>query len=325
MDLDRDGARDVITGSWPGELYWFRGTKGGTFELPTKLVGASGAPLRLGRATTVFAADWEADGDLDLLVGDIDGNVHLVPNASGDAKLSFGDAVAVRAADQPVKAQGGDAAPILADWDGDGRADLLVGGGSGQVLWMRDEAKAGAPSFAAPVELVPEASHAWTGDAGDPAAPPARSGARAKVAVADWDGDGRLDLLVGDVLSKMGPEPKLTPAQEQERDALRAQTAAAGDRMAARFDEARKRLAKELKIDLDAAERSGDEEALAKLEAKLMEALESDEAFRKAMEEDGALFEKLAALQAPHETHGHVWFFARLTKAAATTPATAPR
>ena len=27
---------------------------------------------------------------------------------------------AVRAADQPVKAQGGDAAPILADWDGDG-------------------------------------------------------------------------------------------------------------------------------------------------------------------------------------------------------------
>ena len=37
MDLDGDGHLDILSGSWPGELFLFRGGKGRTFAAPVKL------------------------------------------------------------------------------------------------------------------------------------------------------------------------------------------------------------------------------------------------------------------------------------------------
>ena len=37
MDLDGDGRTDILSGSWPGEIYFFRRKADGTFAVAEKL------------------------------------------------------------------------------------------------------------------------------------------------------------------------------------------------------------------------------------------------------------------------------------------------
>ena len=48
MDLDGDGIRDLISGSWPGELFWFRGKGKGAFAPPVKLKDKDGKTINIG-------------------------------------------------------------------------------------------------------------------------------------------------------------------------------------------------------------------------------------------------------------------------------------
>jgi len=171
-----------------------------------------------GTASAVHAVDWDGDGDLDLLVGDIGGNVYLVTNEGTASSYSF-------ATDGPNQLQAGgkplhvagDAGPFAADWDGDGRIDLIVGAGDGGVSYFRNTGSVKAPELASPVQLVAPGSASFGGDA--PHEP--RRGIRSKVCVADWNGDGRLDLLLGDFATQKPKPPELTDEEKAEHDKLR--------------------------------------------------------------------------------------------------------
>ena len=71
---------DILTGCWPGELYFFKGQGKGKFAKGETLKDTDGKVIKIGSASTVFACDWRGSGKLDLLVGDISGHVWLVPN-----------------------------------------------------------------------------------------------------------------------------------------------------------------------------------------------------------------------------------------------------
>jgi hypothetical protein len=196
VDLFQTGRRDILSGSFPGEIYLFNQKPNRTYASPVKLKDKNGKVINVGRASAVALGDWRVKGTLDLVVGNIDGKVFLLPNEGTPSQPAFGSPQRLEAAGQAVMAAGGDAGPCLADWDGDGRLDLLLGSGAGSVVWYRNIGSTSEPRLAAPVTLV----EAPPGEPiSDNPTRPTRSGMRTKVAVADWNHDGRPDLLVGDV------------------------------------------------------------------------------------------------------------------------------
>jgi len=89
VDLDGDGIGDILTGSFPGELYFFQGKGEGQFAAPVKLQ-REGKDINLGPASTVFAVDWRGTGRLDLLIGNMQGDLYLIPNDGSNAKPTYG-------------------------------------------------------------------------------------------------------------------------------------------------------------------------------------------------------------------------------------------
>ena len=292
MDLDGDGGTDVISGSWPGELYFFRRTPDGSFASGEWLKDKDGDPINLGSASTAFAVDWDSDADLDLLIGSINGQVFLLPSVKSDKELVFGEAVELLSL---ANVQLGDSHPVAADWDGDGKLDLLIGHSKGGVLWSRNVGTAEKPELSEPVKLIPNSPSPWTSDAsrnlGD-------WGIRAKICVTDWNRDGLLDILLGDYCGGFSSKPDQTPADlDREREAL-VQLPQLRKSWAATFRTYRERLAG----GSDGEENEREEELktlreeLVRLKTEISRCQDIQEAF-----------------QPQRQAHGFVWLFLRKT------------
>lgn len=232
-DLDGDGIPDIITGSYsPGNIYVFRGKGHGEFEAGQTLKDENGKDIVLGSASVAAPIDWNGTGKLDLIVGFIDGKLkHLVNK--GD--MRFGSPEDVLAGGMPI--EGNNVAPCVADWDGDGVPDLLTGDANGIVTFYKGTRTANGLRFGAGVELVGPNTFPKRDD---------RPAMRAKVCVTDWNGDGKLDLLVGDFSSSREAPKNLTAAQKKRAAELTAEqgklSAALGNMYTAFLDKVAKKL-----------------------------------------------------------------------------------
>lgn len=271
MDLDGDGIPDLISGSWPGEIFFFKGQGKGQFAAPIKLrdkddklINPGGGvrkkfkslfPLQVavqvtgdatwektdkgavivydgqripvpegsnsyitGTASAVHAVDWSGGGKLDLLVGDIGGNVYLVPNEGTKQKWAFGKERHLKAGGADLRVDG-DAGPFACDWDGDGKLDLLVGAGDGSVWFYRNIGTGKEPELAAGVRIVGPGDVTY----GPDAPKEAKRGVRSKVCAVDWFGTGRLDLLLGDFATQKPTRPEPAPKEKAEQDKAKAE------------------------------------------------------------------------------------------------------
>jgi len=134
-DWDGDGRTDFVVGARHGEVFLVR-NQGKGFAAPVQLE-AGGKPLKAPAGDAgPHAADWDGDGDLDLLVGDDRGRVTIYRNEGTRAapKLAQGETLVPDRGGRFVEERcklseecAMRAKPWVVDWNGDGRPDLLVG------------------------------------------------------------------------------------------------------------------------------------------------------------------------------------------------------
>ena len=105
------------------------------------------------------------------------------------------------------------AAPVAADWDADGKLDLILGSEDGSVFWYRNAGTPGAPKLEAARVLVGESPVGWSGDE---TRVKGEWGLRVKPCLVDWNGDGRLDLLLGDRCGAFTAKAAQTESEKEE-------------------------------------------------------------------------------------------------------------
>jgi hypothetical protein len=308
VDFDGDGIGDILSGSYDGDLYFFKGTGHGAFATPVKLQ-REGKVINLGASSTVFAADWRGTGRLDLLVGNMRGDVFLLPNEGTNAQPEYGAPRKLEAGGQPIKGpHHGDAQPVAADWTGDGLLDLIVGWGDGSVVWYRNVGSRSQPKLAKGVPLVPPALPP-NYDANAPASRDAKPGVRAKVCVVDWNGDGRLDLLVGDFGGIYGEKANLSEEDQKAEQEANRKLQELQKKMQPFYDEYARRLKASAKADHSAhGKRERQQTAQEVLKQKEFQALQ------KEMQQ---VTETLRKFQRPPVHQGHVWLYLRKPPTAA--------
>lgn len=167
----------------PGDVYWYKGSKQG-FE-PGEKIPEAEASDDIRAATAPTFVDLNRDGKLDMVVGNIHGDVRYALNVGTRTKPKMSKRVLLFTKFTTLRVNG-DSAPLAVDWDRDGQIDLLVGTGDGKVMFYRGSRKAGSPipAFANGVALKAAGREINVGN-------------RSKLCATDWNGDGKLDLLVG--------------------------------------------------------------------------------------------------------------------------------
>lgn len=135
--------------------------------------------------------DFNNDGKKDLLAGDTKGQVWLFLNTGTDAAPVLAEGVRLESAGNTIVGSSSDKASMMgvysklhyADWNGDGLDDILIGQSSAghDIVMYKNVGTKSEPKFAKPV----------------PVDLPGPKMSRPSPYVFDWDGDGKVDLLLG--------------------------------------------------------------------------------------------------------------------------------
>lgn len=179
FDWDRDGDLDLVVGDEDGRVALVRNT--GSLDtnrtpvfLPPRYFRQKAADLKCGALATPAGMDWDGDGDTDILSGNTAGYLEVFENLSGPAepaprwaaprrlevggrpfRVTAGANGSIRG---PAEAKWGYTTLSAADWDLDGRQDIVYNSILGRVSWLRNVGTRRKPKLSPPAPVEVE----WT-------------------------------------------------------------------------------------------------------------------------------------------------------------------
>lgn len=195
IDWDRDGDADLIVGDEDGRVAFVEnvteaGARVPVFKQPVYFQQQADE-LKFGALATPYAYDWDKDGDEDILCGNTAGNIALFTNLDGKGthwsapqllevdgkpfRIMAGENGSIQG---PAEAKWGYTTLSVADWDSDGRGDILLNSIKPGLQLLRNT-ESGLVEDRAPFAYT---RRQW----------------RTTPVSVDWDGDGQLDLVMMD-------------------------------------------------------------------------------------------------------------------------------
>ena len=156
IDFDGDGHVDILAGEEDGRIAFIKNTGKvkdcmPVFESPVYLKQKADN-LKFGALVTPYSIDWDGDGDEDLIVGNSAGDLAFIENLTGGENPVWAAPVFFKANNEkirimagengsiqgPCEAKWGYTVPTVADWDCDGRPDIIINSIWGEILWYKN-------------------------------------------------------------------------------------------------------------------------------------------------------------------------------------------
>ena len=216
-DYDGDGSLDLIVGVGDWEDYgwdntfdeqgrWTRGPlhgyvylirNKGTSEKPdyakVEKITAGGKPVDVYGMPSPNFADFDGDGDLDLICGEFVDSFTWFENKGTRTEPEYAAGRLLMYEDAPIRMDLCMIVPVALDWDKDGDVDLVVGQEDGRVALVENTGKVadGMPRFLPPQFFKQQADDV-------------KFGALVTPYSFDWDGDGDEDLICGNTAGYIG-------------------------------------------------------------------------------------------------------------------------
>ena len=186
-DLDGDGDLDLVNGSKDGAIAYIENTGSTTAPVFARRSGADNPfnGIDTGVSSTPALADLDGDGDIDLIAGNIDGELAYFENTGTASAPAFTERTG---AVNPLDGVSTNlhSAPELSDLDGDGDFDLILWGWYGRVDYYENTGTATNPTFEGRSDAADPFSTINLSNHGNPA-------------FTDLDGDGDFDLVARDL------------------------------------------------------------------------------------------------------------------------------
>jgi hypothetical protein len=217
IDYDGDGRRDLIVGveDWTGygwdnafnaQGQWTREPLHGyvyllrnldtnekpKYEPPVK-IEAGGKPIDTFGMPCPCFADFDRDGDLDLICGEFLDGFTYFENVGTPAKPRYSAGRRLKQNGRPIKMDSCMITPTAVDWDRNGTVDLIVGQEDGRVAFVENTGQIieGMPTFKPPQYFQQIADEVKFGVLATPVS-------------FDWDDDGDEDLICGNAAGYLG-------------------------------------------------------------------------------------------------------------------------